>query len=294
MRADLKQAAAQLGGEVTGAQVLCPGPGHSHHDRSLSVRFGSTAPDGFVVYSFAGDDPITCRDHVRQALGMAPFAAHAHYGPEPGPAISASPTPASSDNVDKAQYLWRRAQPLAGTKGERYLRKARGIRAPLPPTIRFLPPSAAYPATLVSAFAIPAEPEPGVLTMQGISPRAVHLTKLSSDGLKRTDKRILASPAGVPIVCSAWTDSLGLIICEGIEDALSAFEATGIACWAAGSATHMPRLAEVVPEWADCITIVEDDDDAGRRAVAGLANALTNRGLFVEVTRLRRAQEVGQ
>ena len=27
------------------------------------------APDGFLVNSFAGDDPILCRDHVRQVAG---------------------------------------------------------------------------------------------------------------------------------------------------------------------------------------------------------------------------------
>jgi hypothetical protein len=73
MQPSLHQAAKALGGEVAGSQVLCPGPGHSLKDRSLAVRFDPTAPDGFVVYSHAGDDNIECRDYVRERLGMDPF-----------------------------------------------------------------------------------------------------------------------------------------------------------------------------------------------------------------------------
>jgi hypothetical protein len=61
-----------LGGHVAGLEVLCPGPGHSATDRSLSVE-PSLTNGGFVVNSFSGDDPITCRDHVRKLLGKEPF-----------------------------------------------------------------------------------------------------------------------------------------------------------------------------------------------------------------------------
>ena len=60
-----------LGGEVRGNQVYAPGPGHSAGDRSLSVLLDASAPDGFVVNSFAGDDAIVCRDYVRDRLGLA-------------------------------------------------------------------------------------------------------------------------------------------------------------------------------------------------------------------------------
>jgi Toprim domain len=66
---DLRSIARALGGEVSGRQVLAPGPGHSPADRSLSVKFDSNGPGGFVVHSFANDDPLACRDHVRRLLG---------------------------------------------------------------------------------------------------------------------------------------------------------------------------------------------------------------------------------
>jgi hypothetical protein len=63
-----------LGGHVRGAdEVSCPGPGHSADDRSLSVKLDKDAPDGLLVHSFAGDDPLACRDYVRDKLGLAPF-----------------------------------------------------------------------------------------------------------------------------------------------------------------------------------------------------------------------------
>ena len=69
----LESIARALGGEVSGCQVLAPGPGHSPKDRSLSIKLSRDAPEGFIVHSFCGDDPIVCRDYVRQRLGMAPF-----------------------------------------------------------------------------------------------------------------------------------------------------------------------------------------------------------------------------
>src|SRR5438128_2683852 len=73
---ELRQLASALGGEVVGGEVLCPGPGHSAHDRSLAVRPDKDAPAGFLIHSFSGDDPIECRDHVRQKLALPKFEAN--------------------------------------------------------------------------------------------------------------------------------------------------------------------------------------------------------------------------
>src|SRR5262249_47982277 len=66
---DLRSIAAALGGEVSGKQVRAPGPGHSSEDRSLSVTLNEQGDD-IVVHSFATDDPIRCKDYVRERLGM--------------------------------------------------------------------------------------------------------------------------------------------------------------------------------------------------------------------------------
>src|SRR5262245_10209404 len=62
-----------LGGRVNGDAVLCPGPAHSASDRSLSVKIEANETDGFLVHSIAADDPISCRDYVRENLGLPAF-----------------------------------------------------------------------------------------------------------------------------------------------------------------------------------------------------------------------------
>jgi hypothetical protein len=78
MTPHLRAWAAALGGEVSGRGVICPGPGHSARDRSLSVTPSAAAPDGFLVHSFSGDDPIACKDYVRAKLGQPEFKPNGH------------------------------------------------------------------------------------------------------------------------------------------------------------------------------------------------------------------------
>jgi hypothetical protein len=66
----LQEIARALGGEISGDQALAPGPGHSPRDRSLCVKLSGEDPSGFIVHSFAGDDPIECKDYVRARLGL--------------------------------------------------------------------------------------------------------------------------------------------------------------------------------------------------------------------------------
>jgi putative DNA primase/helicase len=78
----LKEIARALGGDVRGSQVLAPGPGHSHKDRSLSIKLDANAPDGLLVHSFAGDDPIRCKDYVREKLGLPHWNGNAEGSPQ--------------------------------------------------------------------------------------------------------------------------------------------------------------------------------------------------------------------
>src|SRR6266571_4120319 len=84
---DTRTAARLLCGDVSGRDsIVCPGPGHSHRDRSLSVRLVLGSEDGFVVYSHAGDPIRDCKDHVRERLGLAPWRPR-HRGDETPPKI---------------------------------------------------------------------------------------------------------------------------------------------------------------------------------------------------------------
>ena len=55
-------------------------------------------------------------------------------------------------------------------------------------------------------------------------------------------------------------DLLGLAITEGLEDALSIHEATGLGAWASGGNARLPALADTVPSYIDFVTIVADRD----------------------------------
>lgn len=90
---DLHRLARDLGGEVSGGQVLAPGPNHSKTDRSLSVRLDPGAPEGFVVHSFAEDDPLACRDHVRSTAGLPAW----------------EPKPRSALKQGRAEYVYRQS-----------------------------------------------------------------------------------------------------------------------------------------------------------------------------------------
>lgn len=64
----LHSLARQLGGYVCGNTIRMPGPGHSPKDDSLVVWVDG---DEIRVHSHSGkDDWRTCRDYVRQLLGL--------------------------------------------------------------------------------------------------------------------------------------------------------------------------------------------------------------------------------
>ena len=122
--------------------MRAPGPGHSPKDRSLAVMLSSTAADGFVVYSHAGDDPIECKDYVRERSGLAPFKPR-------GAAIDKQRSitawwksrSATSERLGEARVkaglrIWEEAEPLRSpassrrntfTLGWRYLTERRGL-----------------------------------------------------------------------------------------------------------------------------------------------------------------------
>jgi hypothetical protein len=180
-----------------------------------------------------------------------------------------------------AGHLWRMARPATGTVVETYLR-SRGISISPPATVRFLPPRGEHPPTMIVAFGIASEPEPGVVAIADDQVRGVHLTHLLPDGSDRERgegvKIMIGRSGGYPIVLAPPSNLLGLAVTEGIEDALSAHEATGLGAWAAGSASRLPTLAAVIPDYIECVTIYAHADDNGQRGAHKLARALNARG----------------
>jgi hypothetical protein len=187
----------------------------------------------------------------------------------------------------KARWLWGQHRPPGGTVVEHYLRVARGYNDTIPATIGFLPARGDYCSAMISAFGLPLEDEPGVISIPTTAVMAVHLTRLAPDGSAKagtdTDKLMIGTPRGAPIALAAVGDLLGLAITEGIEDALSVHEATGLGVWAAGAASFLPALADAVPNWIESVSIMVDDDSAGRSGSNELARRLEARKVEVRL-----------
>jgi Toprim domain len=97
------------------------------------------------------------------------------------------------------------------------------------------------------------------------------------------DKTMIGRSIGWPIVVAPPNDLLGLAITEGIEDALSAHEATGLGAWAAGSASRLPALANAVPAYIEAVTIYAHADANGQDGARKLAKALDDYGTEVRI-----------
>ena len=189
--------------------------------------------------------------------------------------------------LQSARRLWTRRRPIECAPAERYLREVRKIVGPIPATVAYLPPNDQHPPAMIAAFGVLDEPEPGVLA----APEpdrivGVHLTRLKPDGCGKADvepqKIMIGRSIGSPIVLAPLNDLLGLVLCEGIETGLSLRDATGLGVWAAGAASRMPALADAVPSYADCVTVVVEDDEEGRRGAVALLDRLGERGIYAE------------
>jgi hypothetical protein len=186
---------------------------------------------------------------------------------------------AAEERRRKARWLWNRRQPTADSPVERYLREARGYRGPIPRTIGFLPGAPGFAPAMITAFALLDELE--FAPIDGSAVMAVHLTRLAPDGSAKagteTDKIMIGTPRGTPIVLSAVNDGLGLAITEGIESGLSISEGTGLGVWVAGSAPFLPALVDAIPSYVDTVSVIAEPDEAGRRFAHELAGALEAR-----------------
>jgi hypothetical protein len=181
--------------------------------------------------------------------------------------------------LSTALALWhRRREPGPATPTRTYLRDPRCYGAKIPATIGHLPASRDFPPAMIAAFGMARETEPGELAIDDDAIRGVHITSLKPDGSGKADtgrdKIMIGRSVGTPIVLAPPNDGLGLVICEGIENSLSAHEATGLGAWAAGSSTRMPALAPMVPDYIECVSIIADPDDDGIANAQKLAASL--------------------
>lgn len=260
----------------------CPVPSHGQgkgdKHPSLSVAQGD---ERLLVHCFAGCDAGAVLEELhRRGLAVKAFE------------FSSTQRGGRAGNIKhslgKVLYLWSVREPIEGSIGERYLRKVRQYQGSFPSTLAFLPQSRPdrHPA-MIAAFGIPHEPEPGRLELSSEAIQGVHLTLLKPDGSGKADiepnKIMVGKSSGWPIVLAAPNDLLGLVVTEGIEDALTLHDATGLGAWSAGSATRLPSLARIVPDYIENVVVGADRDPVGRRHAQHLRDALLARGIPAEI-----------
>ena len=223
--------ARALGGNVSGWNVVAPGPGHSRTDRSLSVKIDPTAPDGFIVYSFAGDSLFACRDYVRAALGLG--ARERSFRQSSSPSSHRRTLTLDKWNYRSALAVrfWNKSRDPRGTVVESYL-ASRGLTLPddiAGDVIRFHS-ALKWNGTAVSGL---------VALFRDVRtnvPCGIHRTFLDNAGTK-LDRKMLGRARAAAIKLDPDENvTLGLCIGEGIETCLAAWLAGFRPVWALGSA----------------------------------------------------------
>jgi putative DNA primase/helicase len=270
---DARSAARALGGEAHGNKVSCPGPGHKDKgDRSLSVTFDPSAPDGFLVHSFSGDDFRACRDHVRAMLGLGSFEGQGRQErPVILPKPAMGPDPSEAWSRERAGATWQEARSIHGTIAEKYL-AVRGIDIPeeifrgralrFHPACPFRLEGGPRDGKLVPLPALVA----AVVDVRSNEFLALHRTALTPDGNGKANmpglppdgrKMFARSKGGVVKLTPDEEVTHGLGIAEGLETALSVMGNYGFRpMWATLSTSTMAKFPvlpgiEFLTIWAD-------------------------------------------
>jgi hypothetical protein len=256
----LQRIAHDLGGEISGHQVLAPGPGHSSHDRSLAVRPSCGAPDGLLIFSHSGDDWRTCRDYVIRRLGITNGAtARASRAERSKPR---KPEDSEKGRIERAEELWRQGVDPRGTLVEAHLK---GRALTLPPelageVVRFHPACPWLDRDTGAVLRLPTM----LAVMRNLATNeitAVQRTAFTPEG-RKIERRMLgvASEAAIKLDDDAAVTA-GLIVGEGFETCLAAQLAGFRPVWEVGSAAAIKALP-VLPG-IEAITILTEVGDGG-------------------------------
>jgi putative DNA primase/helicase len=282
--------AAALGGEVLkgkgGPYVLCPGPGHSARDRSLSVSLSEGGPIGFVVHSHAGDDWRICREHVAKRLGQPVERRNRPERPKQ-PVGRSNASPANYSNSGGLP-LWKEARDPRNTIVESYL-GGRGLdlsdnvagrvvrvhpHCPFGEGVR-------HPCMVVLFRSIITD-----------ALQAIHRTALTVDG-KKIDRKMMGEVRGAAIKIDADENvEQGLVIGEGFETCLAARMLGLRPVWALGSAGAIAAFP-VLPG-IEALTILGESDKTGanQKAVKACAERWSAAGREVLVAMPRVAGDL--
>jgi putative DNA primase/helicase len=252
-----RQITAILGGDITG-RTSCnvPGPGHSKADRSLSITIDRGR---IIVCSHAGDDWKTCKDYVRERLGLGQWERDADR-PSPFVVINSGPNTDKEKKKAFALRIWSQSVNPIGTIVEYYLREHRGLALSADiagGVIRFNNQLNFDPQTRL----------PGMVCLfrdiETDEPCGIHRTFLDRNTAQKIDRKMLGIAKNAAIKFDAIGDNL--TIGEGVETALSSRAAGFSSVWALGSSGAVRSFPVI--KVARELTILEENDPTSRRDV---------------------------
>jgi hypothetical protein len=252
---DLRALRAALSGEISGGQLLCPGPGHSPKDRSLSVRLINGGRD-FIVFSHAGDDWATCKDYVRARLGWPEW--------QPGDegdrrvtslqlkafdraVVDAEGKPRSRtqddlDRISRAVAIWDEATDPRGTPAERYLAsRALSLGDDVAGSVlRFHPACPWRDENNGSTIGVPALVA-AFTSIDDDTLTAVHRIRLDQpERWPKTQRKMLGLVHRAAVKLDAINGRLS--IGEGVETCLAARQLGHAPAWALGGVGNISRF----------------------------------------------------
>jgi putative DNA primase/helicase len=258
---DAKEITLRLGGKWYGeyGAACCP----IHDDKTPSMTIRHCRKTGTVLFF--------C--HARNCPSGEIVKELRRTGKLNGTRPPVRPQPvATNNNTQRASEIWEEALPASGTLVESYLR-SRCITVPVPPCLRY------HKLLHHREGRFPAM----VAIMRGLSGSAIHRTYLAVDGSGKAPveqpKMRLGTCHGGAI--QLYEPGPVLLVAEGIENALSGTQATGIPSWAAGSATAFKSV--VIPEVVQHIIILADPDSTGLREAQAAVDRWESEGKRVTI-----------
>ena len=274
---DVRSIARELGGDVVGRdQVVAPGPGHSRHDRSLSIYISETAPDGFRTHSHAGDNWQDCRDYVKDRLGIDRDSWRDRAPEAKAAPVKITLDPPDPIKIDSALRLWAEGVDPAGTPVETYL-QSRSLELDVDgEVLRWHPDIRAMLALFRN--------------IQTNEPQAISRTFLDHEA-RKVERKFMGPTKGAAIKLDADEDVLGgLHIGEGIETCMAARMLGLKPTWALGSAGAIAAFQ--VLSGVECLSLLREHDEANTRAADACANVWAATGREVINIRPKAGKDI--
>lgn len=237
----------------------------------MSVTVKAGAPQGFIVNSFAGDDAMQCRDHVRTMAGLPAWApTGGERTARPVVFVPAKPDEEAERKaawrLSRAVDLWNESRDPCGTIVQKYLEgRSLSLSDDVAGVSLRFHPACPWKDETGKLIEVPAM----VAAMRCLYTdrlKAVHRTRLTADG-RKVDRRMLGDATEVAIKLDP-DDAVtaGLTVGEGIETTLAARKLGFKPAWAMGSVSTMgtlPILAGV-----EALTLLSETDKKGANARA--------------------------